>query len=192
MAKKERIIKNGYVAVVDKDKLETATVEDYEYEHRIVAEEMLDRPLKEGEVVHHLDENKTNNSPDNLLVLSGPMHAKLHTWLEKNVITPKPEYAERIEQGCVRCKECTKPIDPSFTFCSTDCYLKGHEKDRKYEHPDKETLEKLVWSKPTREVAKDFGVSDKAIQKLCNKLEVEKPPVGYWNKVNAGLICPLK
>jgi hypothetical protein len=147
--------------------------------------------LKEGEQVHHLDENKQNNSPDNLLILSGPMHAKLHTWLEKNNITPKPEYAERIKQGCIRCKECSKPIDHSSTFCSTECSTKSRELSRKFEHPDKETLEKMIWSKPTTQVAKHFGVSDKAIEKLCKKLEIEKPPIGYWNRVNAGLISPL-
>ena len=191
MAKKKRIIKNGYIAVVSDEKLPTAEFEDYEYEHRLVAEEILDRPLKEGEVVHHFDENRVNNSPDNLLVLSGPMHAKLHKWLEKNVVIPKADYAERIKLGCVRCKVCEKPIDHTMVYCSMEC-SSSIEKPHKYEHPNKETLEKLIWTKPTLEVAKEFGVSDKAVEKLCKKLEVEKPPRGYWNKVKAGLICPLE
>ncbi len=33
MAKKKRIIKNGYVAVVSNEQLEKATFEDYIYEH---------------------------------------------------------------------------------------------------------------------------------------------------------------
>lgn len=193
MAKKKRIIKNGYIAVVSDDKLETAEFDDYEYEHRVVAEEMLDRPLKEGEQVHHLDENRENNSPDNLLVLSGPMHAKLHTWLNKNIITPKPEYAKRIERGCVRCKMCDKPIDHTMTYCSNDCYVLDERLEyRRYEHPTKEVLEQLVWAKPTTEVAAHFGVSDKAIEKLCKKLEVVKPPRGHWAKVEAGKFCLLK
>lgn len=41
--------------------------------HRVIAEQMLGRPLAEGEVVHHRDGNKRNNDPSNLEVL--PSHA---------------------------------------------------------------------------------------------------------------------
>lgn len=47
--------------------------------HRIVAEEKLGRELRKGEVVHHIDENKRNNSPDNLMVLSSQAeHFRIH------------------------------------------------------------------------------------------------------------------
>ena len=47
--------------------------------HRTVAEKMLGRKLRPGEVVHHKDGNKQNNTPENLLVLpSQKEHAKLH------------------------------------------------------------------------------------------------------------------
>lgn len=46
--------------------------------HRIMAEQILGRKLKKGEVVHHIDENKLNNSFDNLIVLSRSDHTKLH------------------------------------------------------------------------------------------------------------------
>lgn len=49
------------------------------HEHRIVAEQMLGRPLKPGEVVHHIDRNKQNNKPENLMVFSSQAeHAKWH------------------------------------------------------------------------------------------------------------------
>lgn len=38
------------------------------HEHRVVAEQMLGRPLRRGEVVHHIDQNKHNNIPKNLMV----------------------------------------------------------------------------------------------------------------------------
>ncbi len=36
--------------------------------HRWVAEDKLSRPLRRGEVVHHMDRDKGNNDPDNLWV----------------------------------------------------------------------------------------------------------------------------
>lgn len=47
--------------------------------HRVVAEQMLGRPLKSGEVVHHIDGNHRNNNPNNLRVFkSQKEHAAFH------------------------------------------------------------------------------------------------------------------
>lgn len=160
------------------------------YEHRLVAETLLDRALKEGEVVHHLDSNRSNNSPDNLLVMLGPMHGKLHAWLDKHTVIPKSDMNERLSLGCVRCKVCNIPIYPNQTYCSLDCQKEvGFDR---YKHPTKEELEKLLWEKPTTKIAKDLGVSDVAVGKLARKLGVEKPPRGYWRKVELGLIPEIK
>lgn len=52
--------------------------------HRVVAEQMLGRKLKKSEVVHHIDGNKTNNDPSNLMVfLSQKEHARYHMQLKK-------------------------------------------------------------------------------------------------------------
>lgn len=48
--------------------------------------------------------------------------------------------------------------------------------------PTKEDLFKLVWEKPTLQLAKDFGVSDQAISKWCKIYQISKPPRGYWTK----------
>ncbi len=47
--------------------------------HRIVAEQKLGRALLPGEIVHHKDENKRNNDPDNIHVFANQAeHAKFH------------------------------------------------------------------------------------------------------------------
>ncbi len=49
------------------------------HEHRIVAEQMLGRPLRKGEVVHHINRDKQDNRPENLMVFpSQAAHAKWH------------------------------------------------------------------------------------------------------------------
>lgn len=46
--------------------------------HRNVAAAKLGRPLAPGEVAHHVDEDKTNNRPDNVDVKSRKVHTADH------------------------------------------------------------------------------------------------------------------
>jgi HNH endonuclease len=48
------------------------------HEHRVIAEQMLGRPLTKGEVVHHRDGNKRNNAPENLEVMTQAEHMREH------------------------------------------------------------------------------------------------------------------
>ncbi len=50
----------------------------------------------------------------------------------------------------------------------------------------REELYERVWSKPTTKVSKELGISDVALAKICNKLNVPKPPLGYWRQVEVG------
>ncbi|WP_234187067.1 hypothetical protein [Shinella sp. NM-101] len=50
----------------------------------------------------------------------------------------------------------------------------------------REELFALVWERPTSEIATELGISDVAVGKLCEKLQVPKPPRGYWARVEAG------
>jgi hypothetical protein len=55
---------------------------------------------------------------------------------------------------------------------------------------DRQRLYGEVWSEPTQQVAKRYGVSDVAIAKACALLAIPKPPRGYWAKKAAGHKLP--
>lgn len=50
----------------------------------------------------------------------------------------------------------------------------------------REELYELVWSKPATKIAEEMGISDVAIAKNCKKLNIPKPPPGYWRRVERG------
>ena len=45
---------------------------------RAAAEAYIGRPLEKGEVVHHMNGNASDNSPENLLVMPDRQHRQLH------------------------------------------------------------------------------------------------------------------
>ncbi len=58
----------------------------YTAEHIVVAEKKLGRKIVMGEHVHHLNGNKADNSPENLLVCTASQHRTLHRQLEELAI----------------------------------------------------------------------------------------------------------
>ena len=54
------------------------------------------------------------------------------------------------------------------------------------EEVDRERLFAMVWERPAAEVGEELGISDVALGKLCRRLQVPKPPRGYWARIRAG------
>jgi hypothetical protein len=82
-------------------------------EHRVVAERMLGRKLTSEEVVHHKNEDRFDNRPENLEVLSHQKHAEHHN--QKHPLTKT-------------CPECGAVFAPAPTkrarqiTCSRTCF----------------------------------------------------------------------
>jgi hypothetical protein len=51
---------------------------------------------------------------------------------------------------------------------------------------DREKLYKEVWAEPMSQLSKKYGLSDVGLAKICKKLEIPRPEMGYWAKLQAG------
>jgi hypothetical protein len=50
----------------------------------------------------------------------------------------------------------------------------------------REELYEKVWSQPMRTLAPTFGLSDVGLKKICHRLKIPTPPLGYWAKKQHG------
>lgn len=71
----EGTIVNGYRVFQADDK--------FVYEHRAVAEKALGKPLPPGAVVHHVDGNRLNNAPNNLVICPDAAYHRLIHYRER-------------------------------------------------------------------------------------------------------------
>jgi hypothetical protein len=47
-------------------------------------------------------------------------------------------------------------------------------------------LYEKVWATPVRTLAKEFGMSDVGLAKICRKHDIPVPPLGYWRRAETG------
>lgn len=100
----------------------------YAYEHRINAEKKIGRRLKKGEFVHHIDEVKWNNDPDNLKVYpSRAHHFEQHRKINNGKKLPD-EVNATIRCGC-GCGIELRKFDNSNRPRK---YIRGHNIKHKY------------------------------------------------------------
>ena len=67
-------IKNGYLQFFNKINRKWVWL------HRFIAQIFYGKPIPKGYEVHHIDKNKLNNSPDNLVVISKEEHQRIHSY----------------------------------------------------------------------------------------------------------------
>ena len=144
-------------------------------EHVFVMYKAIGRKLNSNECVHHIDRDRTNNDLSNLRLMTIADHALLHAIEDRGF---------KLElRNCLTCHdsfECSSKSDQ--IYCQLSCANSANQKFSL----SREDLYLLVWTLPTTKVAKTLGVSDVAVAKRCKKLNIPKPPRGYWAKVQSG------
>lgn len=175
MPKSEVRMLNGYRVIYKPEYSRAMTNkcwEGYVYEHIFVAEERLGRSLRDDEVTHHLDGNRSNNRSENIITLLRSQHMKLHSWLDKGAPFLKENGCNGMNSGkSVVFKPCCKICGITLQhrqklYCSEKCYIIGK---RSVLCPPKEQLEKDINSMSYCAIGRKYGVSDNAVRKWARK-----------------------
>ncbi len=58
--------------------------------------------------------------------------------------------------------------------------------DRQTKTVQRQALYEQVWAQPMTKVAKEYGISNVALAKICKKLNVPCPWRGFWRRKEAG------
>ena len=160
-----------------------ANADNAVYLHVLIAEEKLGRYLLPDEVVHHIDENKTNNDPTNLMVFyTKADHTSFHaneckmdtvtllpcgSWISNNLSTRCPICGEKKSKDATTCRKCYKPIN-NFQHRISNKPLKQ---------------ELLIMLQQTKghftNIGKHYGVSDNAVRKWCKSYNLPSHSKDY-------------
>lgn len=74
--REKKVSVDGYVLV--KVPEHPKSFSGWYYEHRIIIEQQLNRPLNDWETIHHINGDKTDNRIINLFVCNAYEHKKAH------------------------------------------------------------------------------------------------------------------
>lgn len=112
--------------------------------------------------IHHVDEDRTNNNLNNLLLLCPNCHSCTPGWRKS-----KCGQAPIVKGSCVDCGDLIHKDSDRCRVCNGIRRQKNQKTIRssKIEWPDYDTLKNMVQEKSYLAVGRDLGVSDNAVRK---------------------------
>lgn len=191
-------ISNGYISIYFPEHPNASESNGRIYEHVLVAENKLGRLLNAGECVHHIDRNRMNNDPYNLMVFkTNKDHVLYHygasAWMQNdgsyictNDTRKKYSYiynnvsrenAFQINDTIIKankyktiCPICkTNTKDYKANMCRC-CYNKKISSNI----IDRDLLKSYIRSMPFTKIGTMFNVSGNAIRRWCDKYNLPR------------------
>lgn len=168
-----------------------ATKEGYVYIHVLIAEKKLGRYLTKDECVHHVDEDKYNNTEDNIIVFKTINdHAAFHKGVEaiqdgdiwwcpnKKAFLICPICGDIKNNNAKMCMSCRNNANMKKAIGKRIIKIKKETKlDYLIQLTDgdfREQLKNDIRTCNFTDVAKNYGVTDNAIRKWCDKYDLPK------------------
>ena len=161
-------LNEGYLYFCDKDHPLSRGNSGMVLYHRHVASLSIGRWVSSDEVVHHKDENRLNNSPSNLEVLSRSEHSRIHAGVYL------------VDIICPICKNLFRPRTSGQLYCSTKCAASS----RVIIQISKEMLERDIWYYPYTSLTHKYGLSDVGLKKRAKSLGCKIPPPYFHSKTD--------
>lgn len=141
----------------------------YVYTHVLVAEAKLGRLLTSEECVHHIDKDRFNNDPDNIIVFKTVAdHSAFHNGVDKVLdgdVWWCPTKGAESKDLCPICQK-------NYKYDDAEMCLECRNKQRratfgKHDTPSRETFKCEIRTMTFAEIGQKYGVSDSAVRKLC-------------------------
>lgn len=168
-----RIDYDGYNFNMDRGYILYHLTSGSAYEHRLVAERVYGDI--DGLVIHHKDENPTNNAASNLEPLTRAEHALRHKPPRVETVCPRCGVAFMVKQSQVE--------RWNKNYCSLNCTRLSN---RVVERPSKIMLVEQLINQPNYlELGRQYGVSDNAIRKWCKQYGIPHLS-SYWRSLSDG------
>lgn len=165
-----------------------ATKDGVVYSHIISAEKKIGRYLKDGEVVHHINENKHDNREENLIVFkTNADHSAFHKGLKATLIGDVYECLDKNPKIKI-CPICNSTKILGASNMCKNCSDKNRNNLKKTLNIDREQLKKDIYYNSYTQLGLKYNVSDNTVKKWllsfnikeCNKSIIKLIPYDEW------------